>query len=150
MIHFAFAGPEQAEQLTQLRLEVLRDVNHLPVDHAFAEDAVQAIDRFWRSGDHATVIAMDGDACIGCATMCYYRVMPTFDHPTGLRAHLMNVYTRSSYRRQGIARSMVSMLVEHARSRHATEVSLDATEDGRRLYESLGFTANAEGMTLRL
>lgn len=54
---------------------------------------------------------MDGDAAIGCATMSFVRIVPTFEHPTGKRAHLMNVYTRQEYRRQGIARKMVESLI---------------------------------------
>ena len=30
-----------------------------------------------------------------------------FDHPTGARAHLMNVYVKSDYRRKGISKKMV-------------------------------------------
>lgn len=36
-------------------------------------------------------------------TLCYVDMMPTFSHPTGKRAHLMNVYTNRLYRRQGVA-----------------------------------------------
>jgi len=74
--------------------------------------------------------------------------MPTFSHPTGRRAHLMNVYTRSTYRRQGIARKMVEMLIDATWAKGATEISLDATVMGRPLYESLGFKNSTEGMVL--
>ena len=91
---------------------------------------------------------MDGDRVIGCATMCYIYIMPTFSHPTGKRAHLMNVYTMKEWQRQGIARQMVSMLIDEAWKRGATEISLDATEEGRPLYKNLGFTDSTEGMVL--
>lgn len=76
--------------------------------------------------------------------------MPTFEHPTGKRAHLMNVYVRAAARRRGIGTAMVARLIEEARSRGATEISLDATEDGRALYESLGFRESGEAMRLVL
>ena len=74
--------------------------------------------------------------------------MPTFDHPTGKRAHLMNVYTRNEYRRQGIARKMVELLIEKTWENGATEISLDATALGRPLYKSLGFIDSSECMVL--
>ena len=80
--------------------------------------------------------------------MSYMTIMPTFSHPTGKRAHLMNVYTNSNYRRQGIARRMVTMLIDDAWGKGATEISLDATESGRPLYESLGFKDSKECMVL--
>ena len=103
---------------------------------------------YFLSGDHLTVLAIDGDDVIGCASMSFIRIMPTFDHPTRKRAHLMNVYTRNEYRRQGIARRMVQLLIEESWKAGVTEISLDATESGRPLYESLGFTDSTECMVL--
>jgi ribosomal protein S18 acetylase RimI-like enzyme len=74
--------------------------------------------------------------------------MPTFSHPTGKRAHLMNVYTMEEWQRRGIARKMVTMLIEDAWSRGVTEITLDATEEGRPLYNKLGFTDSRECMVL--
>ena len=82
--------------------------------------------------------------------MCYITVMPTVAHPTGKRAHLMNVYTAKDYRRQGIAMKMLSMLINDAWNLGVTEISLDATESGRPLYKSLGFKASDECMVMEL
>ena len=60
----------------------------------------------------------------------------------------MNVYTKKEYRRQGIARRMVELLIKETWEKGATEISLDATESGRPLYESLGFTDSEECMVL--
>ena len=91
---------------------------------------------------------MDGNRVVGCATMCYIELMPTFSHPSGKRAHLMNVYTDPARRREGIAFQMVSKLIEDAWSRGVTEISLDATESGRPLYQKLGFHDSEEYMVL--
>lgn len=77
-------------------------------------------------------------------------MLPTADHPTRLRAHLMNVYTAPAFRRRGIARMLVTALMDEARQRGATEISLDATEAGRPLYRSLGFRESGGAMTLNL
>ena len=103
---------------------------------------------YFLNGDHITVLVIDNGEAIGCASMSFMRIMPTFSHPTGKRAHLMNVYTRSEYRRQGIARKMVEILIDETWKRGATEISLDATTMGRPLYESLGFKPTTEGMVM--
>lgn len=76
--------------------------------------------------------------------------MPTFSHSTGNRAHLMNVYTRADYRRRGISKKMVEILIDEAKENGVTEISLDATEMGRPLYESLGFKASDSCMVMDL
>lgn len=49
-------------------------------------------------------------------------------------------------RRKGIARRMIEFLVDEAKERGVTEISLDATDDGRKLYEAMGWHENSEAM----
>ncbi|MBO4680638.1 MAG: GNAT family N-acetyltransferase [Clostridiales bacterium] len=142
------ATKDDIELMMDNRLEMLKVVNDLPADYQYSDEFVKESREYFLDGDQTTVLAIEGGEVIGCASMSYMLIMPTFSHPTGKRAHLMNVYTRSTYRRQGIARKMCEMLIDDAWNRGATEISLDATTMGRPLYESLGFTASSEGMVL--
>lgn len=146
MIEYRIADNEDMKLLMDSRLEMLRVVNNLPKDHKFDEVLEKESRDYFAAGDQTTILAIEQGQVIGCATLCYIRMMPTFSHPTGKRAHLMNVYTREQYRRQGIAARMVEMLIQEARGRGVTEISLDATESGRPLYERLGFTSSQECM----
>lgn len=135
----------------QIRLEMLREVNSLPPDYTFSDEILKYSEEYYTSGNHTTVLAFNDDnEVIGCATICYINVMPTFSHPTGKRSHLMNVYTNRAYRRQGIAMRMMRILIDEAKKKGATEISLDATKDGRTLYKKLGFTDSDECMVLNL
>lgn len=142
------ATKDDIDLMMKSRLEMLKVVNSLPQDYEYDEAFVKESRDYFENGDQTTVLAIEDGEVIGCASMSYIRIMPTFSHPTGKRAHLMNVYTRGEYRRQGIARQMCAMLIEDAWNRGATEISLDATTMGRPLYESLGFKASKEGMVL--
>ena len=148
MIEYKIAGSEDIELLMSSRLEMLRIVNDLDDDYQYDEELISCSRDYFLNGDQTTILAIDEGKVIGCASMSYMWIMPTFSHPTGKRAHLMNVYTNKDYRRQGIARKMVRMLIEDAWSRGATEISLDATESARPLYESLGFGNNRTCMNL--
>ena len=144
------ANINDIETLMVIRLEMLRIVNNLSEDAEFDKVLVDCSREYFLHGDQTTVIAVDGGKTIGCASISYINIMPTFDHPTGKRAHLMNVYTNKAYRRQGIGKKMVTMLIEEAREKGCMEISLDATEQGRFLYTQLGFTINDSGMVLNL
>lgn len=149
MIKYAIASKDDMELLMQSRLEMLRVVNDLPPDYVFEDELIRKSREYFESKNQTTVLAVDEDV-IGCATMCYIEMMPTFSHPTGKRAHLMNVYTRSDYRRQGIALQMLDILIGEAKEKGVTEISLDATEAGRPLYEKCGFAESEECMVLNL
>ena len=148
MVVFKIATNDDIELLMSSRLEMLKVVNNLPAEYEYTDEIINESRDYFLNGDQVTVLALDGDVVAGCASMSFMRIMPTFSHPTGRRAHLMNVYTRSEYRRQGIAREMVNMLIDETWKRGATEISLDATKMGRPLYESLGFTNSTECMVL--
>ena len=138
------------EILMKLRLEMLREVNGLSGEYEYDENFIFESRRYFESGEQTTVIASDGETLVGCASLSYTWIMPTFSHPTGNRAHLMNVYTRADYRRRGISKKMVEILIDEAKRNGVTEISLDATEMGRPLYESLGFKASDSCMVMDL
>ena len=148
MFEYRIATSDDIELLMESRLEMLKVVNNLDPNYQFDEELVNCSRDYFLNGDHTTVLVVDGEKVIACASMSYMWIMPTFSHPTGKRAHLMNVYTNKDYRRKGIARKMVNMLIEEAWNKGATEISLDATSLGRPLYKSLGFGNNTEGMNL--
>lgn len=154
MIQYSVVNPGDTGALAaclQIRLEMLRQVNGLPGDYAFSEAFLAASRAYYERGDQTTILAAaEGGEVVGCATLCYMEVLPTFDHPTGRRAHLMNVYTRRGFRRQGIAARMVALLQEEAERRGVTEISLDATAEGWPLYQMCGFAASEECMVMDL
>ena len=148
MINIRAATKRDIDILMSVRLEMLKEVNNLSDHFVYSDEFVNESRDYFLYGDHLTVFAADDDIIVGCASMSFIRIMPTFSHPTGKRAHLMNVYTRSEYRHKGIARKMVEFLIEETWRKGATEISLDATASGRPLYESIGFTDSAECMVL--
>ena len=147
-MEYRYATTDDMNLMIRSRMDTLRDVNGLDADYQFSEEFLETSREYFREGDQSTVLAIDNDRAVGCATMCYIDLMPTYAHPSGRRAHLMNVWTNRNYRRQGIAEKLVTMLIEEARARGVSEISLDATEAGRPLYRKLGFKESGENMTM--
>lgn len=149
MIEYVIAAKDDMELLMQSRLEMLRVVNELPCDYTFSKELIDNSREYFNSDTQTTVLAIE-KCVVGCATICYIEMMPTFSHPIGKRAHLMNVYTKSEYRRQGIALHMLNILIKEAKEKGVTEISLDATERGKPLYKKCGFIESKECMVLNL
>jgi GNAT superfamily N-acetyltransferase len=97
---------------------------------------------------HAWLAFVDGHAVAGGAVI----VSPWLAHPYDLecrRATILNVYTEPEYRRRGIARRLMRTMIDWCRQQGLARITLHASDDGRHLYESLGFEDSNE-MRLKL
>ncbi len=150
MIQLRKATPNDLEKVLEARYRTLRAVFGLKEEDVFDEDFRAATRRYFEKENQTTVLAFQEEAVVGCATICYMTVVPTPDHPAGKRAHIMNVHTEEAYRRQGIGSRMMNFLIDEAKERGVTEISLDATHEGRLLYEKCGFQTSTESMVLAL
>lgn len=65
------------------------------------------------------------------------------------RAWILNMYIEPRARRCGVARRLMQTMIEWCRCEGYGSVSLHASETGRPLYESMGFTPTNE-MSLKL
>lgn len=149
-MEYKLATKNDTDTLLHIRLEMLRIVNGLSDRYIFSESFINNCKRYFAEGDQTSALAFENGKCIACASISYIEIMPTFSHQTGKRAHLMNVYTHAAYRRQGIAKALITMLIAEAKERGVTEISLDATEPGRPLYQSLGFRRSDACMAMDL
>jgi ribosomal protein S18 acetylase RimI-like enzyme len=137
--------------LTKIRIEVLRAANGLSDDADMTEVEHQSYEYYQkalRDGTHTAYLAFDGDRFAGAGGISYYQVMPTFHNPSGNKAYIMNMYTRPEYRRRGIARQMLDILINDAKARGISFITLEATMMGRPLYESAGFVPMKDEMIL--
>lgn len=64
--------------------------------------------------------------------------------PQCREASILNVYVYPEFRRRGIARQLMQVMIEWCRAEGFPHVSLHASKDGRPLYESLGFEPSSE------
>ena len=60
------------------------------------------------------------------------------------RAMILNMYVEREYRRRGIARALMLKMISWCRENRFTSVGLHASEEGRSLYEQLGFKSTNE------
>lgn len=145
------ASINDLDLLVKTRLEVLRAANGLDstVDLSKVEGESYLYYRnALENGCHTAYLVFDGNLFIGAGGISYYTVMPTFHNPSGKKAYIMNMYTKSDYRRKGIATKMLDLLIQDANEHGVTVISLEATDMGRKLYEKYGFVAMKSEMEL--
>ena len=64
--------------------------------------------------------------------------------PSPRRPMMVNVFTERGHRRQGIARKLVELMIAWCRSEGFGSILLHASEEGKPLYDSLGFKPTNE------
>ena len=139
--------------LVQSRLETLRAANGLEEDTELGEveaESAQYYAKSLDSGRHVAYLVYDAHRVIGTGGISFYQVMPTYHNATGRKAYVMNMYTNPAYRRRGIARKLLKLLVAEAADRGIGQVALEATESGRPLYEKCGFVQARSEMELQI
>jgi GNAT superfamily N-acetyltransferase len=83
----------------------------------------------------------------GGVLLCPWPASPK--DPMLQRAIVLNVYTEPDSRHRGIARRIMATILEWLKQQGFRSASLHASDEGRPLYEELGFKATNE-MRLRL
>lgn len=64
--------------------------------------------------------------------------------PSGLRGYVLNVYTAPHYRRRGLARYLMRMLLDACKGQGINSLYLHSSDEARHLYETLGFVLTNE------
>ena len=144
---------ENINELVRTRIIVLRAANKLSddVDMSLVEkESYEYYKRTLENGEHIAYLVYDNEIFIGAGGVSFYQVMPTYHNPTGKKAYIMNMYTASEYRRQGIAFHTLDLLVKDARKQGISQITLEATEMGRPLYERYGFVKMEDEMELKV
>lgn len=95
-------------------------------------------------------LAVDDEKIIGTSGMSIVEKPPYFGCPSGKIGLLSSMFTDRAYRRQGIAKELLSRVVNEAREKGCGTVQITASDMGVLLYTDFGFTKNNNFMQYKL
>jgi GNAT superfamily N-acetyltransferase len=139
-------------EIVRQRRRMYEDMNYNDLTRLeeMASLATEYLRKAMRDGSFRSWLASDGERIIAGGAV---NISPWPSHPYDLecrRATILNVYTDPEYRRQGVAQKLMQTMIEWCRLEGFARITLHASDDGRHLYESLGFEASNEmRITLR-
>ena len=145
------AGSADLETILHHRRSMFRDMGEGTAEELdrMVEVARPWVARALADGSYRHWLAMDASGCVAGGGGVLISPWPANPHdPCTERAVILNVYTEAEFRRRGIARLVMQRILAWIKAYGLRGVNLHASENGRALYEKLGFAATNE-MRLR-
>ncbi len=145
------ANLDDLEALVQLRLSLLREAGNLQSDTptaALIEAIRQYLTKTLPTGQFVAWVAQVNSEIIGTSGMVMFEKPPVYGNLLGLDAYIMNIYTVPNWRGKGVATALLREIISYVKMTDARRIWLDATEDGKRLYEKFGFVSTTKEMEL--
>ena len=139
------AGLDDVETVVRHRREMFFEMGYRD-----GLDAMTAAFRPWlrrkmEQGEYLAWLAAGAEGTIaGGAGLWLMDWPPHMIGPGSRRGNILNVYTEPALRLKGIARRLMETAVDWCRTSGIRAVILHASEEGRGLYEQLGFRPTNE------
>ncbi len=148
-INFKQLSENELETFITMRIRQLRE-----------EGAMEDIDlrpalrsyykKHMNDGTFVSWIALDGEKIVGTSGMSFVEKPPYFGCPSGRIGLLSSMFTDDDYRRRGIAKKLLSLVVEEAKKYGCGTIQITASDMGVLLYTDFGFVKNGNFMQYRL
>ncbi|MBR4639254.1 MAG: GNAT family N-acetyltransferase [Butyrivibrio sp.] len=131
-------------RITQLREEGAKD----------DVDLRPALNDYYRrhlhDGTFVSWLAIDGEKIVGTSGMSFVEKPPYFGCPSGKIGLISSMYTDPSYRRRGIAKDLLTKVMDDARKYGCGAIQITASDMGVKLYTACGFVHNGNFMQYNL
>ena len=149
MIEYKKLTEKELDTFIQMRIRQLRE-----------EGAREDIDltpalrdyytRHMADGTFVSWLAVDEGKIIATSGMSFVEKPPYFACPTGRIGLLSSMFTEPAYRRRGIAKHLLSLVVKEAKAYGCGTVQITASDMGVLLYTDFGFVKNGNFMQYKI
>lgn len=106
--------------------------------------------RHMKDGTFVSWLALDGNNIIGTSGMSFVEKPPYFGCPSGKIGLLSSMFTNPNYRRKGIAKELLSRVINEAKQYGCGTIQITASDMGVKLYTDFGFEHNSNFMQYKL
>ena len=149
MIEYRKLAMDEIDAFAAMRIRQLREEGATG-DEDLTPALVEYYKRHLPDGSFAAWLALDGERIVGTGAVSVVEKPAWFGCPTGRIGLISSMWTDGGYRRQGIARRLLTLVVEAAREQGCGTVWVTASDAGVPFYGSCGFVHNGNFMQCKL
>lgn len=149
MIVYQKLTEKELDTFIQIRIRQLREEGATE-DIDLTPALYDYYNRHLADGTFVSWLALDGEQIIGTSGISFVEKPPYFGCPSGKIGLLSSMFTEREYRRRGIAKELLSRIVEEARSYGCKTIQITASDMGVLLYTDFGFEKDGNFMQYKL
>jgi predicted acetyltransferase len=144
------ATMEDVSILTDLRMEFLVEANgqRFENENALKKKIASYFHSHLPTEEFVAWLAIADNAIVGTSGISFYEIPPNYSNVSGRIGYIMNMYTKKPYRRTGVASSLFQKMLEEGYKKKVSKFVLNASNDGKSLYEKFGFVLSGDEMHL--
>ena len=144
-IYYKKLTEREVDKFIELRIRQLREEGATE-DLDLVPALKDYYDRHLADGTFVSWLAMDGEEIVGTSGMSFVEKPPYFGCSSGKIGLLSSMYTSDAYRRKGIAKELLTRVVQEAKEYGCGAVQITASDMGVLLYTDFGFVKNGNFM----
>ncbi len=142
-VTIAEIGEDEVELLTRYRMAYLTELQgERPQE--YKDRLKKDLDNYFREALREercfAFMAKMGNEILSFGAMILKKIPGDFNNPFYLEGDILNMYTIPEARSRGISALILDRLIDEARVRGVSKISLHTTKAGEKLYRKFGFT----------
>ena len=148
-IEYRKLSEKELDEFIEMRINQLREEG-AKEDIDLKPALLDYYKRHMKDGTFVSWVALDGNNIIGTSGMSFVEKPPYFGCPSGKIGLLSSMFTNPNYRRNGIAKELLSRIVNEAKQYGCGTIQITASDMGVKLYTDFGFEHNGNFMQYKL
>ena len=147
------ATPDDIATLTDLRVTFFEEIGDITDEKhaaAFWEATNHYLNEALPQGKFLAWVAEEDGQIVATSGLIFFEQAPTPTNLVGNEGYILNMYTLPQWRGKGIARILLEEIISYVKNTGVSQLWLYATDQGRPLYEKLGFIVLPDAMGLKL
>jgi len=149
MIEFRLANINDIDALINMRVLQLREEGAIE-----SFDLKPNLEEYYKThlsdGSFISYLAIENNEVIATSGISINHKPPYYACPSGMIGMVSSMYTNPNYRRLGIAKKLLNMVINEAKEKGCGMIHVTASVVGVHLYESNGFSHNNRFLQLKV
>jgi len=138
------------DKIISNRMEFISKIGEIVSPEQFIANTYDYIQKHLEDGTFIAWLAIEKDEIVSIVIINIYTVIPTIKNLSGKSVYLINVYTHENYQRKGLATQLLKNTIAEAKALGVNRIYLEATAQGKFVYDKLGFELLENQMALNI